>query len=129
MKTDYTNCNQDIADSLKRGEHIRCYIIEDTKAERKRTIIAYLNGCYVDGNLNKIQSNKCSVRLVATETYIIDAVSMMKGLAKRRYKVDTLGYWSDGVGNSLAPIMWFRCGKTTCAKYTWEDWMLEEREV
>ena len=124
MKTDYTGCNKEIAESLKRGEHIECI----TKTSRvKETIIAYLS------RSNKPYVSSAGIFLsyaepITTETYVIDAVAMMKGLIERGYTVDKHGWWFTEV-SVLRSNAWSYCGKLPSSALTWEDWMLEERET
>ena len=122
MKTSYKNCHPEIAASLQRGEHIRCVC-----NNFPHTIIAYVQGYdypYIDDTSCKYD-NAVPIK---TTTYVIDAVSMMKGLVERGYVLDHKGYWSLGMDDGISPSMWIYCGKPVI-DYIWEPWMLIDKEV
>jgi len=128
MKTSYINCHPEIAESLQRGEHIRCYIREVAKSKRYRTIIAYVNGNYIDHNLVKLIHEQCEVTMIKKETYVIDAISMMKGLIERGYQVSEKGNWK--LKDKVFYVNWWQlCDEDNFVDGCFEDWMLWEREV
>jgi len=124
METSYEGCHPEIAESLKRGEHIECI----TKTSRvKETIIAYLS------RSNKPYVSSAGIFLsyaepITTETYVIDAVSMMQGLVDRGYTYVSEGQWStDGGYEHFEPEWWGDCGKVK--RCSMPDWMLIEKET
>lgn len=127
MKTSYEGCHPDIAESLKRGEHARC-ISKDGAAETKMTICAY--------DASVMASYICTGRMdwdtaepVPTETYVIDAVSMMEGLVKRKWEQQSDGSWRQPNGFVTAPTIFFECGARPTHTGGYHDWMLVERDV
>lgn len=129
MKTSYEGCNKEIAESLKCGEHIPCSISLGTQKE-KVLIISYslntkLKAPYVGENGERYV-NPIPIK---TETYVIGAIEMMKGLVERGYAVDRQGWWINENSVNMTPSAWQYCDKPEFLRYDWEDWMLEEREV
>ncbi len=124
MKTSYKDCDPEIAEMLKNGEHVRCV---STFTEKKRTIIAYIAGdtCpYVakDGT-------KCTaVSRVPTITKVISPVDVMRGLVDRGFVVYSDGTWIDKAGFCFDVEMWQYCGENMPGRFYWLPWMLEEME-
>ena len=125
MKTSYLGCNKEIAESLKRGQHIKCICGGSVPAK----VIAYVEGSSYP---YRTTGSCCSYSIaepIKTETYVIDAVSMMKGLVKRGYKVTDDGNWKKNNHVDFITEKWRFCGFLLPSGYAFEDWMLEEREV
>lgn len=132
MKTSYEGCHPEIADSLKRGEHRSCNVGEN---HYPVTIVAY---CIKENPsrpyLSSGGSYYANAEPVKTETYVIDAVSMMEGLIESGYKPDREGYFiPSGEPKNISCFTldsWIKCGKRKENDgHLWEPWMLEEREV
>jgi len=127
MKTSYSGCNPEIAESLQRGEHIKC-ISFDGNTKTEITVCAY--------DSNVMASYVCTNRQdwdtaepIKTATYVIDAVAMMKGLVERGYLHIGNGDWALGKKEVLSPV-WSQCGEIlTGNRRGWEPWMLEQKEV
>ena len=79
MKTDYTNCHPKIAESLKKGEHIKCTALSYKKGCRE---IEAVVSAYYEGEEYPYGTRTSSLffaePLPKTETYVIDSVSIMK---------------------------------------------------
>ena len=127
MKTDYTNCHPEIAESLKRGEHIRCKAAGRDDDRAVVLVTAYL------GKERLYLSDKGefwhTLEPIKTETYVIDAVSMMKGLVERRYNVLDDGTWVKLNYMSVTTDIWQHCDYRQPYNVPYDSWMLEKREI
>jgi len=134
MKTSYERCHQEIAESLQRGEHIRCRCKAASGPGLINVegicIIAYIfNPESALGRYLDINGFGYDIAYpMITETYVIDAVSLMKGLVERGYKVSEKGNWK--LKDKVFYVNWWQlCGETEVVEECFEPWMLEEREV
>ena len=132
MKTSYKNCHPEIAASLQLGEHIECILWDRKDDSRKyeQTVVAYTGGSEDHTNYLTMDGDywDCAIPH-KTETYVIDAVSMVKGLVDRGYEPTMAGEWcKDGV--RFLPRLFTYCDKPhDLANADLKDWMLIDKET
>ncbi len=136
MKTDYTRCQTEIAESLKCGEHIKCNVenpmhslYEDKRNDAK--IVAYITDYK-----NKLQYYLDDTGIgwddaipSTTEVRVISHISMMMGLLERGYVQEKNGKWSPPSKRKLAATIFLECGKVPNQISEYYDWMLTEVEI
>lgn len=134
QETDYTGCYEEVAESLKRGQHIVvsvCFI--DHPLLDKDTIYAYVaNDQLPYKGLMADYNNKTCRPIQKTEKRVLGIVDMAKALAEREYKLDGYGDWrSKSHKEWFTSCVFSSCGKICNDKYTFglPEWMTETVEV
>ena len=131
----YEGCNPKIAESLKKGFHIKCKVKaaswdNDTCYILTNTICAFVKGKYMSttGNIWDIAEP-----VPTTETRVKGPVEIMTALINAGYSVDCTGDWdNEGDDDGIVMFvntMWQYCGERAPASYTWEPEWLEEVET
>jgi len=129
-ETDYTGCHPEVAESLKRGEHVVCHVVlNGDSSSRKVKVIAFSNGEYVTDNIHAYPCTEYSIKLVETETRVIKHVPMMQGLIDRGYVAYSEGFCIDKDDLIFYCKQFKYCGKIPTDTFTWEPWMIEEVEI
>ena len=121
----YEGCNPKIAESLKKGVHIKCRV-KDASWDNIRAICAFIKGRYMSttGNIWDIAEP-----VPTTETRVKGPVEIMTVLINAGYSVDCKGDWDIEGNAEFVNTMWQYCGERTPAVYKWEPEWLEEVEV
>ncbi len=135
MDTNYNNCNEEIAECLMCGEHVKCNVVnpaDGVLAGRKALVkvVAYITIEDADMQFYLDSAGKGweEATPVKKEQRVIDHVAMMEGLLSRGYLQHKNGDWHDK-GRTIDRGVFYYCGKLMDHQLTFADWMLEEVEV
>jgi len=131
----YEGCNPKIAESLKKGVHIKCRVKNaswdnDTCYILTNTICAFVKGKYMSttGNIWDIAEPG-----TITETRVKGPVEIMTALINAGYSINCEGNWDiegDDEATMFLTYMWHYCGdKRPKIGYKWEPEWLEEVEI
>jgi hypothetical protein len=125
---DLTGCNPIIADHLRRGMAIECWVWDDRYEERLREFVVgygteppYIYRTEDDewGNAEPIE----------TKFRVKNPVDLMRALVEGGWEVDRQGNWvREGCHPSFTSSMWRHCGEPVeDNEYHWDESWIEEK--